>query len=357
MPRKATWPPRIYVHVSGRPFIRVRRDGRATDYYLDGEPGSPECQAHYARLVLELSSGGAVRPEPSGPLTVCQLVDRWSAERIAELPRKEQYHYRHALTPLVELYGTIPVVEFRVRQLKVVRQAMVNLDWCRTYVNRQVSRVRALWRWGEESELVPSGSWHHLCTLRSLPKNAPNVRNTNPRHVTTREELNAVLAVLREPLKTMLEVQWFTGMRSCEVRLMAASRIDRSQGTWVYTPERDKSGWREGHAPRVVYLGPECQRLLAPWLVRAERDYLFPSQSRPYYGDSSYAREIRKVCNRIGVKLVPYGSRHAAKRRIAQEMGSEAAKAFLGHSSLSVTELYAREHDHKTAEEVARKLA
>lgn len=358
MPRKASWPPRIYVHKSGRAFIRVRKDGRSRDYYLEGTPGSDECRAHYARLVAELSTGGVPRPEVprGGEVTVFQLIDRWRAERGPEHARKELEQYGYSLAPLVDLYGTTPARDFRIPQLKTVRAEMVRRGWCRNVVNRRIVRVRTVFRWAEEADLIPPGSWHHLCTLRSLPKNAPHVRQTAPTHVTSREELQAVLAHLREPLRTMLEVQWLSGMRSCEVRLMAASRIDRTQPTWIYSPEKDKSGWREGQAPRAVFLGPECQRLLTPFLLRAE-EYLFPTRRAPHYSDTSYAHEIDKACKKAGVKVTGYGGRHAAKLRVTREHGLDAARAFLGQKSLGTTNQYAAEIDHKTAEEVARKLA
>jgi hypothetical protein len=68
----------------------------------------------------------------------------------------EVNEYRHACPPLLRLYADSPAAGFGPLALSAVRDAMVGLGWCRTRVNRQVGRVKRVFRWDVGRELVPA---------------------------------------------------------------------------------------------------------------------------------------------------------------------------------------------------------
>lgn len=366
MGRKAVWPPRINHHVpSNQDYVRVHTEGKDTNVYL-GVHGSPEVQTAYARLIAEMAAHGGKLPppKPKDGLTVGDVVARFLlwADQEYNQDSREPENFRLSVRPLLRLFDHSPAEQFDTEALRIVQQAMASgswmsakekvaaetrkrpVAWCRNVVNRRMVRLKTLWKWAEEHKLVPPGSYHHLQTLRGLPKSARNVRHTKPRQATAREDLQAVLPHCPKPVAAMLELQWIAGMRSCEVRIMRTVDIDRAGEIWLYRPTKDKNDWREDQAPRVVALGPECQRLLIAWLNPQDPEaYLFPPsrrRSKACYTDQTYAQAVRRACGKAGVKILPYGGRHAAKRRIAKAAGVEAARTVLGHKNIETTSLY-----------------
>jgi len=375
MPRKKKWPPPVYLHKpSGQ--ARVRIDGR--DHYL-GPYGSEAADRAFADLLLRYRSGPPSEQVRTGSLTVAEVCARWTAEvapTVGERGRERQAFAR-ALTVVIRTCGPEPAAGFDVAALERVREAMVSgswrspaerkehgrryqTTWCRNVVNRMIVRVKTVWRWAERKKLVPPGSWEHLRTLRALDATDRTARRTQPVRPVEWEELERVIEqVRRAEVRAMLLLQWYTGMRSGEVRLMRVGDVDASNETWTYRPVRHKNDWRgEGHE-RVVPLGPEARKVIAPWLARRQPvDWVFPSPRRPGqpYTSMTYAQAARRAGQRAGVPgFHPYRLRHSAKRRITRELGLDAARAVLGQKSVETTARYASEADLKAATEAARK--
>jgi integrase len=62
----------------------------------------------------------------------------------------------------------------------------------------------------------------------------------------------------------MVRLQLLSGMRTCEVLVMRDADIDTTGDVWVYRPHRHKN--RNRGKERVVFLGPQAQEVLRPWL-------------------------------------------------------------------------------------------
>ncbi|MEQ8637444.1 hypothetical protein [Gimesia maris] len=67
--------------------------------------------------------------------------------------------------------------------LRAVRQQTIDQGWSRPYINRQVNRIRRMFRWGTENELVPPNVLHALCAVSPL-KRGRSAPNTYPWGVT-----------------------------------------------------------------------------------------------------------------------------------------------------------------------------
>lgn len=367
MARTPTFPPRITtVRGQDRCFAKGR-------YHYLGATGSDESKAKYAALVAELSETKTVAPPISlAALTVADVVLLFMkhAETHYSTRGRELCMFRLSVRPLLSLFGTLAVADFGPRRLKQLQVSMADgswtddqSGWCRNVCNRRLVRIKTLWQWAESEELVPAGTTAALRTVKGLPKNARGVRHTTRRQATPWDDLQRVLPFCPSPVRIMLELQWWTGCRSQDVRLMRADRIDTDSPVWLYTPEIDKGDWREGaeESPRTIPLGPECQRLLIGWAeLRGDLSgYLFPPSRRrkqPCYTPFSYTQAVSRACVRAGVKIVPYGGRHAARMRIGRELGDEAARAFLGQKSINTTQLYGS-IDQAHAAEAAAKMA
>jgi integrase len=154
---------------------------------------------------------------------------------------------------------------------------------------------------------------------------------------------------------------------------LRGDEIDRSGPVWEYRPASHKSDHRGdgGEASdRVVFLGPQAQAALAPFVAGAGGGYLFsprraqrarvrerglagPGAPRgERYSVGGYRQEVRRGCDRAGVpRWVPLQLRHAAGTEIRRLFGLERAQAVLGHRELGVTQVYA-EVDREAARAV-----
>jgi len=124
----------------------------------------------YDRLVAEwLANGRELPPDPmEGPgLTVTEVMLRywnfadgyyqWDGK-----PSPEWYHIRTALKVVRRLYGRTPAAEFGPLALKACRQEFLNRKQNRRTINQNVGRVKRMFRWAVENELVPPGLYHGL---------------------------------------------------------------------------------------------------------------------------------------------------------------------------------------------------
>jgi len=379
--RPKQWPPAIYHHKkSGRD--RVRIDGK--DVYL-GPHGSREARAAYAKLLADVAEGRPVAGEEvaASAMEVDDVLAEWWAQAARKYSQRgrEATNFRAALRPLSRLFGTTAASEFRSDQLEGLRLAMATgswmtdaergkaagksgrrpVGWCANVCNRACGRVKTVWRWAERKGYVPEGRWAHLCSLPPIAANDATARHTKARRAFEGPELEMVCRACPRPVAAMLRLQYLTGMRSGEVRIMRACDVDRSADVWVYAPFQHKNDWRGQE--RHVYLGPEAQAVLLPYLLEAESPAAFlfrPTirRAKDHYGAETYAHAVRRAGIEAGVEnFHPYLCRHAAKRRIAREMGLEAARVMLGQKSIQSAAGYDSGPDGKLAADVARKMS
>ncbi len=401
----------------------VRIDGR--DIYL-GKYGTPESQAEYRRVIADwLASGGLVTPGTSPEdaqadegFTINELVLGYL--RFAKRyyvkngrPTGEVHNLKDAVKPLVLSHGHVAAAAFGPVSLRAVRQAMVDSGLSRGVVNERVNRIRRVFKWGVENQLVPPSVLHGLQAVAPLKRGRCDVRETEPVTPIPNAMVDTVVKVAPPQIAAMIELQRLTGMRPGEVVLMRSCDLDTTGPIWSYTPSEHKT---EHHGrKRVVYLGPQAQAVLRPHL-RPELDaFIFsprqvmqgrsfarrtaratpltPSQAarapkaKPVRGPGcryttmSYARAIAYACDRAFPhpalasarysKLTdeqreelrawrrehrwsPNRLRHNAATYLRKQFGIEAARLVLGHSSAGVTEIYAEQDLGKAAEIMGR---
>lgn len=179
-------------------------------------------------------------------------------------PTKEPECMRLSLRPVRLLFGTSPAEEFSPLKLKAVRQSMIEAGLCRPEINRRVSRILRMFRWGVSEELVSATVLHALKAVdglkhgRSAPREPEQIRPADEAAV------EATLPYLLPPLRALVEILRLTGVRAGEICQMRTADIDRSGPVWRYTPARHKTQHR-GRG-RVIFLGPQAQAVLQPWL-------------------------------------------------------------------------------------------
>jgi len=388
-------------------------------HYL-GRYGSPESKKAYDRIIREIllaRDGQDAAPKVPAAvkrrLTVDELV--WHFLEWAEQyhsdedgPTSEYSHFKYACDPLSEVAGDELAEDFGPARLKAVRQKMVTMGWARVHVNRMVNRLRRVFKWAVENELVTPTVLEGLRAVAPLRKGKTKAPERPPVATVADKWIEPVLPHVSAQVKAMIQLQRLTGMRAGEVVLLRPCDVDRTGEVWVYSPPKHKGASRG--ATRRIFIGPKAQANLLPFLERKAEEYCFspreaeatrnaerraarkspmtPSQAarrqrrtplkqkRLRYDVGSYRRAITyglKLANKAieaeekerrkkgGKEMTlprvspwsPLQLRHNRGTEVRRDYGLEGAQVTLGHAWADVTQVYA-ERDTALAIRIAR---
>jgi integrase len=370
---------------------------------LLGKYGTAKSRAEYARVLSEWEASGRrlAKSSPSAAdLTINELILAYWKHAESHYRRPDGTHtaeipcLRAALRLLRQLYGHTSVKDFGPLALKAVRQKMIeSIDkrtgrpWCRRSINLHTYRIRSLFRWGVEQELVPPSVLQGLQAVRGLQKGRTAARETDKVKPVPDAHVEAVFPVVSAPVRAMIELQLLSGMRPGEVVIMRAIDLEMTGPVWLYRPGSDqasgvhKTAWRDHE--RIIAIGPRAQEVIKPFLKTDLLAYLFsPAESmeafyqkwrkpdrRPVnalkrrtkrrpgarYTVNSYRYAIARACDKAGVPhWNPHRLRHTKATEIRREAGLDAARVVLGHRSPKITEVYAEIDVNKAAEVMER---
>jgi integrase len=372
---------------SGQAVVRI--DGR--DHYL-GRHGSPESHARFERLLAEYLANGRRLPELTAGYTCQELAYDffvWYRRETGE-GGSRVVNVRLALAPLVAKFGDLPAAEFGPRSLALLREGIVAAGLTRGVVNERVGIVKRAFRWACADERIPGSTYHGLLAVEGLRRGRSAAREPERVLAVPRRDLDVVLPVLPPTVRAMVEVQLFTGSRVGEVLRMRAAELDRTGAVWLYRPTSHKNTWRGQE--RTIAIGPRAQAVLAPFLLRPGGEFLFsPSEAerrrrdarraarrsklwpshvaaqarrrasnpcrapRDHYDAATYARAIRRACDRVGVTpWNPGRLRHNAAEAVRREFGVEVTAAMLGHRDVRTTAIYAQLDTTRATEAASR---
>ena len=407
--------PKLCLHkASGRAVVCI--DGK--DHYC-GKFNSPEAWELYTRLISEWMHRKKFAPSQSkeippsddfNTLTVNELIlsyfsfsEKYYANSPGELDK-----IRLALKPLRAIYGKKLVSEFGPKALKHVRETMT-YERTRTRIqtdslgnktkiqkpttlsqrtiNQRINIITRMFAWATEEELIPRDIYLAAALKQVKPIRDGRFGVKPPTRVSAADmnTYQELLLHLPGPVKAMLQLINLTAMRSGDVCLMRPMDIDQSEPVWKYFPSKFKRSALSGTKQRVIMIGPEGQKILAPFLEnRSPESYLFSpketmeeiflerrknrktkvqpsqiSQKKPApkrtpglkYNSQSFYAAIQRVVKKLGLgKLFPNQLRHGAGARIRKEFGIEHASKVMGHAHISTTEIYADYDNAKTME-------
>ncbi len=205
----------------------VTLDGR--DIYL-GPHDTPASRDEYDRLIAEwLTRRRAGVSYASGSVDVDLTVNELLAEYLVFAKTYyvsngkltgEYENLKQAMKPLAKLYGRELVRNIGPLRLKTVRQAMIDDDLCRNQVNARINRIRRIFKWGVENQMVAPDILHALQAVSPLRRGRSAARESAPVKPVPEKHLDAVLRICPPTLAAMIQVQWLTGMRPGELVIM-----------------------------------------------------------------------------------------------------------------------------------------
>ncbi|MCY2953123.1 MAG: site-specific integrase [Planctomycetota bacterium] len=214
------------------------------------------------------------------------------------------------LRVLTQMFGTTVATEFGPTKLRLVREAMVWGDatatpprrpWTRQSINKQIRRIAAVFRWAASQEMVPAAVCQALKTLEPLQRGQTTAKESEPIKPVSPEVVNAVRPFLSRQINALIDLQLLTGARGGELFSLRKGDIERSRRVWAFAPAEHKTA-SQGKIRRI-YFGPQAQRVLRPFMLRPDTDYLFsPTEAEAERRHEMHvARKILLSCgNRPG---------------------------------------------------------
>jgi integrase len=385
--------------------------GRRRDVLL-GTHGTKTSKSEYQRVILDWEANERRLPVEAADLdlTVAELIVRYW-RHVEEYYRHEDGSptgevdaMRYALRLLNHLHGQTQARQFGPVALKATRELMVRgyghpkygpqEPICRTLINARIKRIRRMYKWAVENELVPASVYQALCAVAPLKRGRTEARESVPVKPVARAVVEDTLPFLRPMLADMVSLQLETGMRPGELVVMRAADLDMTGQVWLYRPSTHKTR-HHGH-DRIVAIGPKGQSIIRKYLTTDTQEYLFspaklmaeraatiranrktkvqPSQrdrskSRPkrkpgkVYTVAAYAKAIGKAIQRHNrdkpeaehiPHFHPHQLRHLRALELKREAGLDVARAVLGHRSPVITEHYATLDVARAAEVIGR---
>ncbi|MFA6135248.1 MAG: site-specific integrase [Phycisphaerae bacterium] len=286
-----------YVVLSGRTF------------YL-GRHNSPEALQKYHRVLAEwMANGRQLRIDPQ-QITVKEMLARFwlyaenHYRRSNGAASSELGNYLTVIKFLKKLYADTRACDFGPMALRVVREQMVAQGWCRSSVNRMAGRIKSIFRWATEQELIPGSIWHALMAVAGLRSGYCEAPEPAPVRPVRQELVDAVKPFVSRQIWAMIQLQLLTAARPGELCVLRPCDIDRSGKVWMYKPPHHKTS-HHGHE-RVVYIGPRAQAMLMPFLLRPAESYCF-SPAEALHEHYQQRHQLRKT-------PLHYGNRPGANR-------------------------------------------
>jgi integrase len=302
------------------------------------------------------------------------------------------------------MHGDTVAEDFGPSALKEIRELMIHgyehpkyasqARLCRIQINRRIKRIRRMFKWAVENELVGGEVLLRLQAVaplkqgRSAAKESPGVKPV------ARAVVQETLPLLRPMTQDMVVLQLETGMRPGELVAMRACDIDMSGKTWLYRPSQHKT-WHHGY-DRCITIGPRGQAIIRKHLTTDMQATLFspraimeqrrlamrakrktkvqPSQQdrrkakpkkRPatMYTVLAYGRCITEAIKRYNkdkpekerlLHWHPNHLRHLRALELKRQFGLDVARAILGHKQPCITEMYAGADEATAAEVMGR---
>ncbi len=374
-------------------------------HYL-GEYNSDLSIERYNRLKTEWIANRHLpkgKTTSSNRTTVSDLCNAFLDHSETYYGKSEQTNFELACRPLSDLYSTLKADDFEVVAFRACREWWLSdPKRSRQYVNRQMKRLVHVFKWGAGDGLIPATIYQTLACVAPLKKGRTTARDTEPVKPVSDAIVDATIKHLPPVVVAMVKFQRLTGARPGEVCAITPALVDRSNAVWEIRLTEHKTA-HKGKS-RTVYVGPQAQAVLLPYLLRgADKSCFSPIEAEkqrnetrhaeritpPSYGkqwrgvvspkvgatytNQSYRKAVRYACLKAfpvpkqlkgDVKAVkkwqadntwsPNQLRHSMATQVRKTDGLEAASILLGHSGLAITQCYAEQDREQAIAVVAR---
>lgn len=349
--------PKLRKNGDGRAFSVLPASGGKRVYF--GRYGTEEAGQRYhewlSDVLAELASGEP-QPKKHHGISIAELALKYLAWSKLNHGSGEYRNNCETITSLfAAAYGMKRAASFGPNDLRKFQQSLAaekvngSPRFARTTVNNHVKRVRRFFRWCQSRELVPPGTVQELETVEVLKRGRTPARETEPIEPVPRAVWEATLPWLHLkahlPVRTMIQIQYWCGMRPGEVCSLRPCDIDRTHDVWLYRPQQHKTAHRGKTLIKAI--PPAAQELLGPLLNGTPDKPIFTTIRKQQHTALTYGKAIRtavKDANSKGVRIPhwsPNQLRHSILTEIRDRLGLKEAQRWAGHSDSATTLIYA----------------
>ena len=168
----------------------------------------------------------------------------------------------------------------------------------------------------------------------------------------SREEINKLLFIAKNPYKSMILIAACTGLRLNEVLHLTWGDVRWEERMITVTPKGD---WTpKSHQTRAIPVGEKLlltlQSLRAMSLFQKDGDYVFPTRDGGVKVHNNVCRELQKIWMKAGLYKRGVPTLHHLRHNAASQMlnsgaSIETVRQILGHSAITTTALYLHSSD------------
>lgn len=348
MPRPKSVIPRLCRNAKGYLFAK-NSVGKQEYFGHESDPDSLQKYAAFLSHVQQTPDGLAGQLTKACSVNeVCLAFVTKYAPRYRDAsgkPSAELDCFKSAIRVLRPLFGESVAKDFGPLRLRTVRDAMVAEGWCRNFINKQVRRIRMMFRFAISLELIPATVLAGLDSLPPLAEGETSAPDYEPRTAVSDEDLIAVREALNEYNRDVLDLMLLTGARPGEILLLTGAMIEQSDDVWKAKLKSHKNAKRG--KSRTLFFNQTAQVILRRHLTSDLNARLFPTRR------DTFSKTLQRTCLKIGVTpFCPHQLRHTVATRLDDGLGLEAAQRVLGHSNSAMTSLYTRAADRQAIEAV-----
>lgn len=360
--RKSYRVPKHRKHATGQGVVTLA----GKDYYT-GKWGTAASEEKYRQLTGEwVASGRTILPTPKPAANeelgisvadLCLRFVNWARATFGQGDEEKSSSFiglEYAAKMVGDRFRLLPAARFGPKHFHELRDEMVQARYARSTINYRAHRIRRIFKWGAERELIPFEVYVRLSAVASLKPGELGVRE-KPRVAPVADAVvDKTMTRLKPTMRAVVKILRRTGARVGEICRMRPCDINTSGEVWSYKPSRHKT---EAHAERVIYFGPQARETLAPMLEGLAPDqFIFRrvrSKNRRIL-PVHVAKAIKAAAASAGVPhWHPHQLRHTRLHELREAGKLDEAQAVAGHSRLEMTQHYAT-LNAKKAESAAR---
>lgn len=337
--------------------IRKTKGGRFIGWYIrfvdaDGKRKAKATKAATAaearRILIELEAQAARRqlgvPERPALIRGTVLVNRWLEEYQPRTADRESWVLRQQHT-LVKVWPYLDAVIGPQDAQRIVRT--LSSRYAPGTIRNTLVALKSAWRWAASVGLVDSSPWG----MRP-PTAQQRVEYLN------REEVSRLVAVAdadREVVAVAVRLAVLAGLRVSEIFGLRWRCVDLVRGTVTV-----RSGYRDAptksRRERVIPLTDQLCDALVAWQKRCPSvDLVCPSTRGTAMAKRLDIRRLYRTA-KLSVPSAPWHVlRHTFASHFLMSGGSLLVlQRLLGHSSISITQIYSHLSDEHVASEVKK---
>jgi integrase len=270
--------------------------------------------------------------------------------------------------------------DFGPLKLESVRNVMIGQQCSRSYINKQIGRIKRMFKWGVSRQLIQTETYTALMTLDGLKANRSKAKESPKIEPVSQDVIDATIEHIKHrPAADLVRLQNLIGCRPGELFSLCPRDIETDKGTeaipiWIYTVDSHKT--QHFGRLRKIAMGPKAQAVLRRYMGGAPDGPCFRRKDGVPFKRWTYREYIHEACRKAfppPAELIesndkkaiaawhkihrwsPNQIRHSVATRIRSEFGLEAAQVILGHSRADVTQIYA-ERDLKKAIEIIKEI-